>query len=218
MFKKRRSDAADALLPWYLNHSLPEPERAAVEEQARQQPRTLHAWQAVRLAAVSQPQRQPTTGVRQRLLAQTRTSSRPAWLPLLSGAVSTVLALVLLWAIVQPGIGLQWSVNGAMPAAFRIYRAPLGSDRFVIVRELPAQAGMLNYSYVDTALLPGQTYEYRVEVVNAGTASATIAANGSALLPTQLAIICSSLLIGLAGAYLLRERAVLPRSIHWKMV
>ena len=189
MFKKRTSHAADALLPWYLNHSLPESERATVEGQARQQPQTLHAWQAVRLAAVCQPQRLPPAAVRQRLLAQTRASSRlarlPQWLPLLSGTVLAVFALLLLWTIVQPGIGLQWSVNGTVPAAFRIYRAPLGSDHFEIVREVPAQSGTLDYTYVDTALWPGQAYQYRVEAVNAETAGPTIAANGGDLLPTQ---------------------------------
>ncbi len=129
-----------------------------------------------------------------------------------------MLALLLLWNVVQPGIDLQWSVNGPVPAAFRIYRASAGSQRFEFVREIPAQAGVMDYTYIDTTLWPGQVYQYRVEAVNAETASATIAANGADVLPTQLAIVFSSLLIGLAGAYFLHEVATLPKPAHWKAV
>ena len=219
MFKKRTSSAVTDLLPWYLNHSLPASDQAAVEEQARQSPQQLAAWQAVRSAALSQPTRVPPLAVRQRVLAQAQARSKtPRWLPVLSGAVLAVLALLLLWNVVQPGIGLQWSVNGAVPVAFRVYRAPAGSQRFEFVREVPAQSGIMDYTYVDTALWPGQAYQYRVEAVNAETASATVAANGADVLPTQFAIVFSSLLIGLAGAYVLREAAVLPRPVHLKAV
>jgi len=217
MFKKRTGHSLTDLLPWYLNHSLPEAEQPAVEDQARHSPHLLNAWQAVRSAALSQPQRVPSFAVRQRVLAQARVKSKmPRWLPALSGVVLAMLALLLLWSVVQPGIGLQWSVNGAVPVAFRVYRAPAGSDRFEFVREVPAQSGIMDYTYVDTALWPGQTYQYRVEAVNAETASATIAANGADLLPTQLALVFSSLLIGIAGAYILRELATTPRLAHWK--
>ena len=219
MFKKHTSSTVTDLLPWYLNHSLPANDQPAVDEQARHSPQRLAAWQAVRSAALSQPTRVPSATVRQRVLAQTRARSKtPRWLPVLSGAVLAVLALLLLWNVVQPGIGLQWSVNGAVPAAFRVYRATAGSERFEVVREVPAQAGIMDYTYVDTALWPGQTYQYRVEAVNAETASATIAADGAEVLPTQLAIVFSSLLVGLAGAYALREIVTTSRPVHWKAV
>jgi hypothetical protein len=219
MFKKRTSSTVTALLPWYLNHSLPESERLAAEEQARQTPQQLAAWQAVQAAAQSQPARVPPAALRRRVLAQAQAKARtPRWLPVLSGALLTVLALLLLWNVVQPGIGLQWSVDGTVPAAFRVYRASAGSERFEFVREVPAQAGLMNYTYVDTALWPGQTYQYRVAAVNAETASATVAANGIEVLPTQLAIIFSSLLIGLAGAYALQEMAKVYRPGHWRAV
>jgi hypothetical protein len=142
----------------------------------------------------------------------------PRWLPVLSGAVLAVLALLLLWNVVQPGIGLQWTVNGAVPVAFRVYRAPAGSDRFEIVREIPAQSGIVDYTYVDTALWPGQAYRYRVEAVNAEAASATISANGTDVLPTQLAIVLSSLLLGIAGACVLREVAAWSWPVRWRAV
>jgi len=222
MFKKRISHPVDDLLPWYLNHSLPAAERPAAEAQARRSAQTLSAWQAVRSAALSQPSRLPPAAVRQRVLAQTQAAGParriPHWLPALSGAIFAVLALLLLWNVVQPGIGLRWSVNGAVPPAFRVYRAPAGSERFEIVREIPARPGIMDYSYVDTALWPGQIYQYRVEAVNDQAASATIAANGADVLPTQLAIVFSSLLIGISGAYLLREVATLSKPASWKAV
>jgi hypothetical protein len=219
MFKKRTSSTVTDVLPWYLNHSLPERERLAAEEQARRAPQQLAAWQAVRAAAQSQPTHLPPAALRRRVLAQAQARARtPRWLPFLSGAVLTVLALLLLWNVVQPGIGLQWSVAGTVPTAFRVYRAPAGSDRFEFVREVPAQAGIVDYTYVDTTLWPGQTYRYRVEAVNAETASATVAANGAEVLPTQIAILFSSLLIGLTGAYALQEMTKVYRPGHWRAV
>jgi hypothetical protein len=223
MFKKRVSHPVADLLPWYLNHSLPTTERPAVEEQARRKPQTVSAWQVVRSAALSQPVRVPALAARQRVLAQASATARarskmPRWLPVLSGAVVAMLALLLLWNVVQPGISLQWSVNGAVPAAFRVYRAPAGSDRFEILREIPARSGIMDYSFVDTALWPGQTYQYRVEAVDDRAASATVAANGAELLPTQLTLVFSSLLLGIAGAYVLWEMAAWSGPSRWKTV
>ncbi len=219
MFKKHLSHATVDLLPWLVNHSLPASDRVASEEQAGRAPHHLAAWQAVRSAALSQPLRAPSATVRQRVLAQTTAAVKPPrWLPVLSGAVLAVLALLVLWNFVQPGIGLHWSVTGAVPASFRVYRAPAGSARFEFVREIPAQADMMEYAFVDTTLWPGQTYQYRIEPVNAEAASATIAASGSEVLPTQLAIVLSSLLIGLAAAYALRELATTSRAPHWESV
>ncbi len=229
MAKTPPSHSTIDLVPWAVNHSLTEAEQRALEETLRQQPdyaRGLNnAWQHVRTAALSQGQQAPAPAVRQRLLAlvraqraQTQFKTLPRWRPLLSGVILTLLTLAVLWNVVQPGIGLQWSVNGAVPSAFRVYRAPLGSDRFEIVREVPARANTLDYSFIDTTLWPGQTYQYRVEVVNANTTSATVAANGAAVLPMQLAIVFSSVLIGFAGAYVLRETITLPKASYWKAV
>jgi hypothetical protein len=224
MAKTSASQSPIDLLPWVVNHSLPGAEQHLVEEAVRQQPdharEINHAWQQVRAAALSQPQHAPASVVRQRVLAQARAQTQfraqPRWLPLLSGVLLALLTLAVLWNVVQPGIGLQWSVNGSVPSAFRVYRAPLGSDRFEIVREVPARANTLDYSFIDTTLWPGQAYQYRIEAVNHEAASATIAASGSDVLPLQLAIVFSSLLIGLAAAFVLRQLAVAP-SPTWKM-
>lgn len=209
--------------PWAANHSLSESEQHALDEAARQQPDRAQAlntaWQQVRSAALSQPQRTPPAVVRQRVLAQARAQTQlkpqPRWLPVLSGILLAVLTLAVLWNVVQPGIGLQWSVNGSVPTAFRVYRAPIGSDRFEIVREITALPGTANYSFIDTSLWPGQAYQYRIEAVDHETASATIAASGSDVLPLQLAIILSSFLIGLAVAFALRQLAAVSSPL-WK--
>jgi hypothetical protein len=225
MAKTSSSHSSIDLLPWSVNHSLIEAEQDTVEDAMRQQPAQAQAlntaWQQVRAAASSQPQRVPTAAVRQHVLAQARAQSQfkaqPRWLPVLSGILLAVLTLAVLWNVVQPGIGLQWSVNGSVPAAFRVYRAPLGSDRFEIVREVPARPNTLDYSFIDTTLWPGQAYQYRIEAVNHEAMSATIAASGSDVLPLQLAIVFSSLLIGLAVAFVLRQLAIAPPAA-WKMV
>ena len=215
------------LLPWAVNHSLTEAEQRAVEEVLRQQPdqaRELsHAWEQVRTATLNQPQRIPAQAVRQRVLGQVRVQrvqtplrALSRWLPMLSGAILALVTLAVLWTVMQPGIGLHWSVNGAVPSAFRIYRAPLGDNHFEIVREVAARPGTLDYSFTDTTLWPGQAYQYRIEAVNHEASSATIAANGSDVLQLQLAIVVSSLMIGLAAVYLLRQLAAAPASA-WRM-
>jgi hypothetical protein len=227
MVKTHPTQSANDLLPWAVNHSLTEAEQCLVEEALRQQPdqtRELHhTWEHVRTAALSQPQRVPAPAVRKQMLAQvhaqraqTRLWARTRWLPTLSGAILALVTLAVLWSVVQPGIGLHWSVSGTVPSAFRIYRAPLGDTRFEIVREVPARPDTLDYSFTDTILWPGQVYQYRIEAVNHEVTSATIAANGSDVLPLQLAIVLSSLLMGLAAVYLLRQLTAAPS--NWKMV
>jgi hypothetical protein len=228
MTKTTPSQSASDLFPWAVNHSLTEAEQCVVEEAMRQQPdqtRELHhAWEQVRTATLSQPQRVPAPVVRKRVLAQARAQrmqtalgARTRWLTALSGAILALVTLAVLWSVVQPGIGLHWSVNGAVPSAFRIYRAPLGDTRFEVVREVPARPDTLDYSFTDTILWPGQVYQYRIEAVNHEVTSATIAANGSDVLPLQLAIVLSSLMIGLAAVYLLRQLTAAPLS-NWEMV
>jgi hypothetical protein len=218
------SESSTDLLPWLANHTLSETEQQAAQDVVRRQPAAaneLAGWHQVRAAALSQPQRPPSPAVRQRLLAQTRAQAQPRslprWLPGLSGILLAVLTLAVMWNIVQPGIGLQWSVDGSVPAAFRVYRAPLGSDRFEIVREVPARANSLDYSFIDTTLWPGQTYQYRIEAINHEAMSAIIAANGSDVLPAQLVIVVSSLMIGLTAAFVLRQLIATPPPA-WKMV
>jgi hypothetical protein len=202
------------LLPWYVNQTLDTEERQRVERWLRIHPaagRRVNVWQQVRAAAQSEPRPELPSRLRRQILAQLQAAPRATpqtrWLPWLSGAALALLALIVLWNVIQPGIGLQWSVNGATPAAFRIFRAPLGSDRFELVGEVRARSGEQDYTYVDTAQWLGQTYQYRVETVNRAAVSDTIPVSGWDLLPTQLAIVLSSILLGAAAAYMLQQRS-----------
>lgn len=209
---RKNSVVPSDLLPWYVNHSRPADDLLAADETAQGHPAQLADWRLIQAAALSQPQRVPPAAVRQRLLAQTRVPVKrwtPArWLPGFSGLALAILTLVTLWNVMRPGIGLQWTVSGDAPAAFRIYRAPLGSDRFEVVSEVPARPGMLDYTFIDMALWPGQTYQYRVTEVKHNIISATIAASSASALPVQLAILLSSVALGLTAAYVLRPLRV----------
>jgi anti-sigma factor RsiW len=202
------------LLPWYLNGTLSADERQAVEDWLLNDPQAqtqLDAWQQLRLTVEAQPQQAPSPVVKQRLLARVRAASRArrcvsrrrlawAW-----GAAMALSVLVLLVVTIQPGIGLQWSLvtEDAAVVTFRVYRAPagaqLGKADFGLLVEVPAQAGASSYTYVDTHLVPGQSYVYRVEGVGLEgqpTLSQLRPVNATSVLPLYLAILLAS---GLAG-------------------
>ncbi len=222
--RKRPSSHPQDLLPWYLNQTLNPAEREQVEcwlaDQGPEALRRLEAWQQVRAAARSQPQPNLAPDVRQQVVVRAQATSyrRPqaVWLPWLSGAVLAALVLVVLWNVVRPGIGLQWSVSGDQPAAFRIYRAPLGSDRFEVVGEVAVHPPVADYTFVDTTPWLGQSYQYRVEAVNQAAVSATIAADGAEVLPLQMAIVAGSMLTGFAAIFFMRELTTLRHSAFLK--
>jgi hypothetical protein len=196
-----------ALLPWYVNDTLTAADSRAVDSWLRRGPEAqaeLAAWQQVRTAVVGQAQQRPSLAVRQQIMAQVQSVSVPPrrslTLPQLAwGLGLALIVLLLLWITIQPGIVLQWSVNDDPLASFRVYRAAVGSADFGLVGEFPADAVARQYSYVDTRLLPGQTYVYRVEAVSEGGGvdiSQAITANALDALPGQLAILLTSLIAG----------------------
>ncbi len=136
-----------------------------------------------------------------------RGTSKGAWkqgfsFELLGAVVLTLMVLFGLWKAVAPGIALEWSLQGDGVSAFRIYRAKASQQNFELISEIPAKAGVTNYSYVDVRLLPGGEYVYRVEGVGlAGdlAVSKSITSNSIGVLPGQLAILFASCLIGLAS-------------------
>jgi hypothetical protein len=134
---------------------------------------------------------------------------RTALLPRLAWGTAVALAvLVVLWTLLQPGIQLQWAVDGGTPAAFRIYRAPAGSADFGLLGEVPAEPAVQAYSYVDARLWPAQTYMYRVEAVGAegeAAASRAITADARTVLPAQLAILLTSLIVGCAAVVVVQR-------------
>jgi hypothetical protein len=208
MFRKWFAKDPRQLLPWYVNGSLSAREQRVVERWLAEETAAaeeLAAWQRLRTAVHDQPQREPPAAVRRRVMAPAasrrraqRAPRRRTWV---WGAALSLVVLVLLWAVVRPGIVLQWEVNAGPVTEFRIYRAPVGSADFELVREVAARPGERAYTYVDGGLLPLRTYVYQVEAVDPGgglVSSPLITASAVEALPAQLAVILTSLSVGWA--------------------
>ena len=206
MFKRHPHQDPSTLLPWYINQTLPTTEREAVEDWLKTEPQAaehLATLDALRSSINAQPRVAPSPLVRQQLLAKINTRQqasrrvlRPAW-PI--GMAVALVLLVALWVVVQPGIALQWSVAGTGASAYRVYRAPVDSQEFNLLSEIPAQSDAQAYSFTDITSLPGQTYTYVVEAVTATgqtTLSPLAVGRGLDVLPAQLALILTSLVAG----------------------
>ena len=209
MFKRLSKRARD-LLPWYVNGSLTTTEQKSVERWLRYSPdgsAELANWQQVRTAVSDQALQEPSPDTWRRVTTRVRSLGdssertqilpRPAWG--WGGALAVAIA-ALLWVVFQPGIVLQWSVNDGPLTVFRVYRAPADSTDLELVYETHAQPDSGEYTFVDAALWPGQTYVYHVEGLRPGeqpAVSQAITANALEALPSQLAII----LVGLIGGY-----------------
>jgi hypothetical protein len=219
-----------ALLPWYLNNTLSSEEKQAVEAGLRLDPDAggeLPNWHRVQETLTSLPAERPSPEVWQRVAARVQAASVPSRLPVLPrlawGIGLAAAVLFLLWVIIQPGIELQWSVDGETAAGFRIYRAPVGTAEFGLLAEVqPGQdtasgdmAGFqsTSYVYMDSLPLPGQKYTYLVQAIDRDgqpVASRTIVADGWQALPAQMAIILTSLLVGFGAVLLVGQRMPLP--------
>lgn len=212
MFKRPSNSDPDSLLPWYVNHTLSAAERDAVETWLKTLPdavERLNAIDDLRSTINAQPKISPSPRVRQQLLAQIRTRqraprllARPTWL---IGPVVAVLLLVALWMVVQPGIALHWSVAGTGASAYRVYRAPVDTEQFNLISEIPARNDAQAYSFTDVTSLPGQTYTYVIEAVTESgqtTRSPLAVGRGLDVLPAQLALILTSLVAGAAAILL----------------
>jgi len=167
----------------------------SVEEHRIQSDELAH----LRYAVKSQPLLMPPEALRKRLMAAVGPQRRPALARWGLGFGMAVLAFVLLWAVVKPGVVLGWTVNGNPPAAYRIYRSPTSGDGRVLVRELEASPVENSYQYVDLFILPAAHYTYAIEGVapdGRTVARQAVAVDSSTVLPGQLAILVASLLVG----------------------
>jgi hypothetical protein len=201
------------LLPWYANHTLSAAERETVETWLETKPAAasqLTAIENVRSVVNAQVRLSPSPAVRRQLLARLHTERRTAVrLDRSAWSIGSLVALVLLvalWAVVQPGIALQWSVDGNGASAYRIFRAPAGSEDFSLLSEIPAQTNVQAYSFIDSTSLPGLTYTYVVEAVtqNGQTSLSPLAVGrGWDVLPAQLALILTSVVAGLMAMMLM---------------
>jgi len=207
----RSDQSLNTLLPGYLNHTLSTSEQRSVEEWLRRAPQAraeLAAWQQLHAGVIDQPHRAPSAASKRKLMARLQTAPKPStarrWVPWTSGLVLAVLVLMALWLTIRPGIGLHWSVVDGNVSSFRIYRAPSGSDDFAVVRDIPAQPGIQDYTYIDTSLSLNPDYVYRVEGRQGELAASSPRITASALEATrnQLLILSISLIAGLSGVML----------------
>lgn len=208
------------LLPWYINGTLQDDEQRAVEallhesEPARLEASRLKSLaRQVRIQPAARPGAALWADIRTRIadpaLQPVRAlSARASWLV---GAAMTAVLLVVLWLAVRPGVMLEWQVSGAAPSAFKIYRAEVGSDSYALIREVPADAEITDYRYIDASLLPLHSYVYRVEGVGETgrlALSTPITTSPFTALPGQAAVVLASLLLAYTSISLINY---LPR-------
>lgn len=200
------------LLPWYVNNSLPPDEKRDVEialsqsVEARQELAELTSIAAIMTDGHVEQRPSPAvwTGIKKEIRTS-RPYQLPAPNPLMEWASGFVLAciiLVFLWMTVRPGVALAWRVDGESPEQFRIYRAIEGSEEYQLVSEMAARDTVTEYQYIDATPLPLKNYVYRVEGVGKVgrlALSQTVSSSPLSVLPGQLAILLTSILL----AYLL---------------
>lgn len=199
-------------LPWYINRTLGEAERRAVEDRLEADPQLqvdLAEWQRLHRLVSDQHQRLPPPQMRAEIMNRISTppSRSPVWKPsTLFGALAfSLVALLVLWITIRPGVQLEWSVEGSGLAAYRVYRTEEGSAEFQLLEEIPAETGASNYRYIDTLLLPGERYVYLVQGLQEEGATAfsqAVTGGSQEALPGQAAVLLVSLFFGLGGAWI----------------
>jgi hypothetical protein len=196
-------------LPLYLNNQLTPAEREVVEAWLARDPAAqaeLAFYRRLRRELQQRPRLAAPPHLAREIVAQATAvpfwqsvwqRSLADWFYRGAGAALSLLCLLLLWSLVQPGLALEWTVSGQPPEAFRVYRAPLGGGSPTLLSEIPVQPGTAAYRYVDNWLLPGGEYRYWVEAVNGGLVqSERVVGRSWELLPYQLALLLASLVMG----------------------
>lgn len=168
------------------------------DPEARERLRQLEALQ---VDIGRQPQVEPSTNVYRYLQAAIAQEAKPVARPArptvawVAAIVIALASLVLVWQARPPGISLEWSVQGELPNAFRVYRAPVAPDSvapsqpFILLDEIEADEATAAYRFTDWLSLPGQNYVYLVEALDQSgqpTASQTVIGRGLNALTGQL--------------------------------
>jgi hypothetical protein len=206
MFEKRRKPLR-WLITRYIKGSQPVKEPGIVDPSTQHDDRTsddVKNFDLIRTVTINQPLVEPSPLVRQRIMTLIHESDiviapryRVEW-NVIAGSFLTLIILVLLWLTARPGMALQWSLEHDGISIFRIYRAAQGSNQFELLKEIPAQTNQLQYRFVDSILIPGKDYRYRVEGVRSnGVSTFSQVVDGSFLdlLPGQLALLLSSIIV-----------------------
>jgi hypothetical protein len=208
------------LLPWYINETLSESEKIAVQDLIDHHPNWLkdyHITQHISKILQEQESLTPSNRVKDHLLNIVHNQPiRPKNTihPWLWGGPLTILIFIILWLVVQPGTLLQWSINGISSESFLIYRAPEGSSQFVLIDELSAIPAQPNYQYADTLVVPGQTYQYLIEVrdQHGNTTRSQATTNDSQMaLAAQIALFLTSIILTFGIIKVVQEIKTFPQ-------
>ena len=213
-------DKNKLLLPWYINDTLSESEKTSVEMWIQRDLNAVEDYQSTqRISQVlrTQDSHAPSNKVRTQLLTliqkqPIRSKSRVH--PWLWGGPIMLLIFILLWIIAQPGTQLRWSINGNTPATSLIYRAPVGSEQFVLIEELTATTTQPTYQYADLLVVPGQTYQYMIEIRDQNgntTRSQTAMSDSQMTLAAQIALLITSFILTLGIIKVSQEIKFFPQ-------
>jgi hypothetical protein len=208
------------LLPWYINETLSENEKIAVQNLIEHNPNSLEDYQITQqISKILQAQDSlsPSKRVKNHLLNVIHNQpirSKKNIHPWLWGVPMTIVIFLILWLVAQPGTLLQWSINGNSPEAFLIYRAPEGSQQFVLIDELSAEPSQPDYQYADILVLPGQTYQYMIEVRDqyGNTTRSQATSNDSQMaLAAQIALLSTSFILTIGIIKVVQEIKFFPK-------
>lgn len=134
-----------------------------------------------------------------------------------------IVAGILLWQALPPGITLAWSTQAQEVQTFRIYRgnagenAGLAEDKFVLVNEVPADSFDNTYTFTDVPLLPGNDIVYRIDAVDKQgllATTKTLVGSGVNALLGQITLMVIGLSIVYVLWFLLRQGLV-ANNPHW---
>jgi len=213
--KPYTSEQLKALIPWYLNGSLPEEQKRALEtwlassSEARAE---METWLMIQASVHAQPRRLPSKNLRGKIIAHAIVSSDKRRVnsgeELIHALMLSLMVMIILWIMVRPGIVLNWTVQDGSPSGFRVYRALEGSENFKLVGEIPASATSGHYTYVDLMALPAEAYTYQVQGIGqSGLVTSSLPVSGSALnvFASQLAMVFTSLIFGYGLAHFTRR-------------
>jgi hypothetical protein len=217
------SDELESWIPAYLNGRLDPEQSLILKEWLKADPQAQEAlltWQQVQAAVVSQTARQPESRVWTELAGRIQPRSggyRRTVASLFAGVGLALVSLLVLWLVIRPGVLLRWSISEPKAVSYRVYRAPLNSDRYVLVTVIPGQPGVREYAYLDSLFLPGQSYTYRVEGLAQGNVtlfSEAVHSPSASTFPGQFSILLASAMVGLLAARLFQDRQIIPGSLR----
>jgi len=171
-----RHKQVQELLPWYLNGTLSERERAAVGKHlascslCRQD---LADWQAISGPLAAQPVPRVPAGALAALFNRLDTVPHPAPHPVWQPAFAfAALVLMLIAVLLMPSaqLRLEWTADVPGDATtFTIYRGEMADRPGETILTAPAKALSDNggYAFADSSVRPGHSYYYWIKVQGA---------------------------------------------------